>query len=278
MKIISNIAEIRQQRMKLPEPVGFIPTMGFLHEGHLSLIRNGRKACSSVVVSIFVNPAQFGPAEDLSSYPRDLKHDLKLLEKEGVDIAWVPREEILYPSDFQTWISVDNLSVSLEGRSRPGHFRGVATIVAKLLNVVQPHKVYFGQKDAQQVAIMKQMVKDLNFPVEIVTCETIRDTDGLAMSSRNSYLVGEERKAATVIIRSLRAGQRAFECGLRDGNQIRQIMKQVIDDEPLAQIDYVSCSDPLSLQELDIISDGALLSLAVIIGKTRLIDNILLSQ
>lgn len=276
MKIISNIAEIRQQRMKLPEPVGLIPTMGFLHEGHLSLIRNGRKACSGVLVSIFVNPTQFGSAEDLSSYPRDLKGDLKLLEEEGVDIVWIPKEETLYPSNFQTWIMVKNLSTPLEGRSRPGHFRGVATIVAKLLNVVQPNKAYFGQKDAQQVAVIKQMVKDLNYPVEIVVCDTVREEDGLAMSSRNSHLGEGERAAARVLIRSLRAGQHAFEKGTRDGKQICEIMKQIIEDEPLASIDYVSCSDPDSLQELYTISDQALLSLAVFIGKTRLIDNILL--
>jgi len=250
--------------------------MGFLHDGHLSLVRRARQECASTVVSIFVNPTQFGPNEDLSRYPRDLRRDQMMLEREGVHILWLPSQEQMYPSGFQTWVTVEQISLTLEGSARPGHFRGVTTVVAKIFNAVQPEKAYFGQKDAQQAAVIRQMVRDLNFPIEIVVCPTAREPDGLAMSSRNIYLNVEERKAATVLFRSLSAAKDAFEAGERDGEKLRVTMKELLGREELARPQYVSCADPLTLQELDIINNQALLSMAVYVGSTRLIDNILL--
>jgi pantoate--beta-alanine ligase len=276
MKTAKTLDELRAARAQLAEPVGFVPTMGFLHPGHISLVELAHKDCKSVVVSIFVNPAQFGPNEDLSAYPRDLPRDLAMLEKAGVDLVWLPTPQIIYPPDFQTWVDVEKVSQPLEGGMRPGHFRGVATVVAKLFNAVQPHKAYFGQKDAQQVAVIKQMSRDLNFPVEIVVGATTREADGLAMSSRNSYLSPAERQAATVLFRALDATQAAYARGERDAEALRTLMRATIKAEPLAKIQYVSCADPRSLQELERIENGALLSMAVYVGKTRLIDNIVL--
>jgi len=276
MKIVSSIEELRAACASLTRPIGLVPTMGFLHEGHLSLVRQARKECVNVVVSIFVNPTQFGPHEDLSRYPRDLSRDQALLEGEEVNILWTPTTEQMYPPDYQTWLTVEQVSLPLEGAARPGHFRGVATVIAKIFNAVQPDKAYFGQKDAQQVTVIRQMTKDLNFPVEIVVCSTAREPDGLAMSSRNVYLNVEERKAATVLIRSLSAAQNAFAAGERDAEKLRQIMRDVLSSEVLARAQYVSCADPLTLQELDVVGHAALLSMAVYVGATRLIDNILL--
>jgi pantoate--beta-alanine ligase len=276
MQTVSPINELRELRSSLREPVGFVPTMGFLHEGHLSMVRRARQECASVVVSIFVNPAQFGPGEDLAKYPRNLPRDKALLESAGTDILWTPTPDIMYPLDHQTWVNVESVSSPLEGRLRPGHFRGVATVVTKLFNVVQPDKAYFGQKDAQQVAVICQMTKDLNFPVEIVVCPTIREPDGLAMSSRNTYLNADERKAASVLFRSLSAAKEAFAAGERDAEKIRIIMKDILSGEILAHPQYVSCANPLTLLELDEIQGDALLSMAVTIGETRLIDNLLL--
>ena len=204
-KLVTTLAELRTARRALPEPVGLVPTMGFLHRGHVSLVQRARAECASVAVSIFVNPTQFGPSEDLAKYPRDLPRDLELLEAAGTDLVWTPTPEVMYPVGFQTWVTVDGLTRPLEGEVRPGHFRGVTTVVAKLFNAIEPEKAYFGQKDAQQAAVIRRMASDLNFPIEIIICPTVREPDGLAMSSRNVYLSPEERQAATVLFRSLSA-------------------------------------------------------------------------
>ena len=277
MRQVISLEELRQARRELSAPVGFVPTMGFLHEGHISLVKLAQRDCASIVVSIFVNPAQFGPGEDLAAYPRDIPGDLKKLAAAGVNLVWLPTPEAMYPSGFNTWISVDAVSAPLEGAMRPGHFRGVATVVAKLFNAVQPDKAYFGQKDAQQVAVIKQMVRDLNFPFEIAIGPTVREPDGLAMSSRNAYLNVQERKSATVLYCALNAAKAAYEAGERDGSALRAIMRKMVEDEPLAKLQYVSCAEPETLQELDNTENGALLSMAAFIGKTRLIDNILLA-
>ncbi len=276
MILVTGLAELRAARMHLPEPLGLVPTMGYLHDGHLSLVRRARVECASVAVSIFVNPTQFGPKEDLASYPRDLDRDLRLLDSAGVDLVWTPSTDELYPPGFQTWVTVEALSQPLEGARRPGHFRGVATIVAKLFHAFQPQRAYFGQKDAQQVAVLGRMTKDLDFPIEIVLCPTVREDDGLAMSSRNAYLDPDERRAATVLIRSLEAARRAFEAGEVDADALRHAMHQVLAGEPLARPDYVSVADPDTLEELAGPVRRALLSMAVHIGKTVLIDNLLI--
>ncbi len=278
MNTVQSISRLRQIRENMPPPVGLVPTMGYLHEGHLSLVQRARQECASVIASIFVNPTQFGPDEDLDAYPRDIPRDLELLEKYGVDLVWIPESEEMYTSDFQTWVTVENVTQPLEGKMRPGHFRGVATIVAKLFNAVQPEKAYFGQKDAQQVVVIRQMVEDLNFPLDIVVCPIIREPDGLAMSSRNVYLNQDERKAATVLSRSLSAAKSAYQGGVTDADRLRDIMKETILIEPLADLQYVSCADPNTLDELSGSISRALLSLAVKIGKTRLIDNSLIGN
>jgi pantoate--beta-alanine ligase len=250
--------------------------MGYLHEGHLSLIRRAKAECESVVVSIFVNPTQFGANEDLSKYPRDLERDLSLIEPLGVDLVWNPTPEIMYPTGYQTWVEVEALTRPLEGSIRTSHFKGVTTVVAKLFNAVQPHKAYFGQKDAQQAAVIRQMNRDLNFPIEIIVCPTTREADGLAMSSRNKYLEGADRPAATILFRALSAAKSAYEGGERNAEKLRAIMKDTLASEPRAQLQYVSCADYDTLEELDMVSGKALLSMAVIVGKTRLIDNFVL--
>jgi pantoate--beta-alanine ligase len=277
MNTVSSIPELRVARHRLKPPLGLVPTMGYLHEGHLSLVRLARAECASVAVSIFVNPTQFGPQEDLASYPRDLAHDLELLDAEKVDLVWIPTPEEIYPPGYQTWVTVEEVSKPLEGSHRPGHFRGVATIVTKLFNAVQPDRAYFGQKDAQQAAVIRQMVKDLNFNIELVICPIQREPDGLALSSRNVYLNAQERKAATVLNRALQAAGTAFASGERQAENLRQIMVRLIQNEPLARLQYVSCADPDTLQEIqNEIVRTSLLSMAVYIGKTRLIDNLLL--
>jgi pantoate--beta-alanine ligase len=276
MKVVWTINEIHSARRSFSGTVGLVPTMGYLHEGHLSLVRRARDECDHVVVSIFVNPTQFGPNEDLSKYPRDLDRDLSLIGPLGTDLVWMPTAEIMYLPGYQTWVEVEEVTRRLEGAHRPGHFKGVTTIVAKLFNAVQPHKAYFGQKDAQQAAVIRQMTRDLNFPIEIVICPIVREPDGLAMSSRNVYLDPEQRKAATVLYRSLSAAKDAYDHGERDARKLRQLMKDMIVSEPLAQIQYVSCADYDTLEELDLIKGKTLLSMAVFIGKTRLIDNFVL--
>ena len=276
MMIVSTLDELRSARAILDGPVGFVPTMGFLHDGHLSLVKRAVEECNSVVVSIFVNPTQFGPTEDLSAYPRDMERDLRLLEPLGVNLVWTPTPEIMYPDGYQTWVEVNALTGFLEGVQRPGHFRGVTTVVAKLFNGVQPARAYFGQKDAQQAAVIRQMVRDLNFPLEVVVCPIVREPDGLAMSSRNAYLNPEQRQAATVLHQSLSAAREAYDAGERDTEQLRAIMRDKLATEPLAQVQYVSCADYDTLEELEIILGKALLSMAVFVGKTRLIDNFVL--
>lgn len=265
---------MRNLRPQLTEPVGFVPTMGYFHEGHLSLVRQARKENPSVVVSIFVNPAQFGPSEDLRDYPRDLKRDLELLQ--NVDIAFVPAEGKMYPSGFSSWIDVERITQRLEGVSRPGHFRGVTTICAKLFNIIQPSRAYFGQKDAQQAVVIKKMVSDLNMSLEIIVVPTVRENDGLAMSSRNIYLDAEERQAAIVLFKALSLARELWQSGEKDADKIRHQMTSLIQKEPLARIDYVSIADANTLEELDVLDRPALASLAVTIGKTRLLDNVIL--
>jgi len=278
MKIAATISEMRTLRKELPEPVGFVPTMGYLHDGHISLVRAAKEhGCASVVVSIFVNPSQFGPSEDLDKYPRDLERDKELLTEAGVDLLFLPTSEMMYPQGYQTWVTVEEVSQPLEGSMRPGHFRGVATVVAKLFNIVQPQKSFFGQKDAQQVAVLQRMVKDLDFPLEMVVCPTRREEDGLAMSSRNTYLTPEQRQKAVVLDRSLMAAKSAYEKGERDATRLRQTVLDVLHAEPLAEVQYVSVADAESLLELEGNTDKRLLiSMAVYFGKTRLIDNLLL--
>jgi len=274
--IVSTFEELRSARSLLDGKLGLVPTMGYLHEGHISLVRRARAECDSVAVSIFVNPTQFGPNEDLSKYPRDLERDLHLLEEAGVDLVWTPAPEVMYPAEFQTWVEVAEMTRPLEGAQRPGHFRGVTTVVTKLFNAVQPTKAYFGQKDAQQAAVIRQMTLDLNFPIEIVVCPIVREPDGLAMSSRNVYLDADQRQAATVLYRSLSAAKEEYEQGERDAEKLRRKMKEVIMSEPLAQMQYVSCADYDSLQEWEMVTGKTLLSMAVFFGKTRLIDNFVL--
>lgn len=247
--------------------------MGYLHAGHVSLAERAKAECASVIVSIFVNPTQFGPNEDLAKYPRDLPRDLAQLEGVGVDLVWTPTPESMYPTGYQTWVTVEELTIPLEGAQRPSHFRGVTTVVAKLFNVVQPQKAYFGQKDAQQAAVIRRMTKDLDFPIEIVVCPTVREADGLAMSSRNIYLNPEERRAATVLQRALSAAKAMHEKGERDAETLRNVMRDMINTEPKARLQYVSCADYDTLDELETVSGKTLVSMAVFIGKIRLIDN-----
>jgi len=276
MKTIIGIDKLRTSRLSLAGTVGLVPTMGYLHEGHLSLIRLAKSECDKVVVSIFVNPTQFGANEDLSKYPRDLERDLSLIEPLGVDLVWTPTAEIMYPTGYQTWVEVDAITRPLEGSMRPTHFKGVTTVVAKLFNAVQPHKAYFGQKDAQQAAVIRQMVRDLNFPIDVIVCPIVREANGLAMSSRNKYLEGADRKAATVLFLALSSAKDAYEGGERNAEVLRGKMKEVLEGEPRAQIQYVSCADYDTLEELEVVKGKALLSMAVILGKTRLIDNFVL--
>ena len=274
MQVVGPIFEIRALRQKLSGTVGFVPTMGYLHEGHLALVKQARLENSTVVVSIYVNPAQFGPREDFGAYPRDLNRDLELLRKEGVDIVLVPSDAEMYPPEFSSWVDVERVTERLEGASRPEHFRGVATVVAKLFNIVQPSRAYFGQKDAQQVVVIKRMVADLNMGIEIVVVPTVRESDGLAMSSRNIHLSSRERQAATILFKALTLARQLRQDGEKDAGKIRRQMTAVIQNEPLAQIDYVSIADAETLEELNLIDRPALASSAVRIGKTRLIDNV----
>lgn len=276
MRVIATIDEFRAARAALPGTVGLVPTMGYLHEGHLSLVRRARAENDHVVTTIFVNPMQFGPSEDLARYPRDLPRDLALLESEKVDLVFAPDVAAMYPPGFGTFVDAGPIATPLEGAVRPGHFRGVATVVCKLFNITTPHRAYFGQKDAQQTLVIRRMTLDLNLPVEIVVCPIVREPDGLAMSSRNVYLNPEERRAATVLFRALQAAQERFLAGERNGDALRAAMRAVIDAEPLARPDYVSVADLDDLHELEEVTTRALASLAVRIGTTRLIDNCLL--
>ncbi|MCL2150291.1 MAG: pantoate--beta-alanine ligase [Dehalococcoidia bacterium] len=278
MDTVRTIAAMRLVRTQLAEPVGFVPTMGSLHEGHLSLIRRALVDNASVAVSIFVNPTQFGPGEDLMRYPRDIPRDLAMLANEGADAVFVPDAAEMYPTNFTTWVTVEKPSERLEGAVRPGHFRGVATICAKLFNIIRPARVYFGQKDAQQVLVIKRLATDLNLDLDIVTLPTVRAPDGLALSSRNAYLGVEERQAATVLSRALRLAETRWLAGERRADVLRREMAELIQTEPMAQIDYISFADGETLTELETASAPALISLAVYIGQNRLIDNLVLPQ
>jgi pantoate--beta-alanine ligase len=276
MEVVESLEALRKARADLPQPVGLVPTMGYLHEGHLSLVRRARQECKSVVVSIYVNPSQFGPQEDLAKYPRDLQRDLDLLRSENVDLVWTPDNQVMYPSGYQTWVTVEQVTQPLEGGFRPTHFRGVATVVAKLFNSVQPQSAYFGQKDAQQALVIQTMVRDLDFPIDIVVCPIVREPDGLALSSRNVYLNPEERQAAKVLSSGLFKARASFEAGERESSRLRQIVLDTLATEPLVKVQYVSCAHLQTLQEQEGPIEHALLSLAVIVGKTHLIDNVIL--
>jgi len=278
LEVLLTVAEVRAARRSAAGSVGLVPTMGALHEGHLSLVREARKANDAVFVSIFVNPTQFGPNEDFASYPRDLDRDLELLGEEGVDFVFTPSAAEIYPESFDTWVEVRRVTERLEGASRPGHFIGVATIVLKLLNIVQPSRAYFGRKDAQQLVVVRKLVRDLDLDVEIVPVDTVREPDGLAMSSRNAYLNADERKAAVVLWKALTLAREMWTRGTRDAEAFRSRMRELIEEEQLARIDYVSVADPETLQELDRVQGKALVSLAVKIGRTRLIDNVTLGE
>jgi len=268
---------IARELQRAGRSIGFVPTMGALHEGHLSLMREARAQCDVLVVSIFVNPTQFGPAEDFEKYPRDLDSDAALLAEEGVDYLFAPQVSDIYPAGFSTYVTVEGLSEPLEGASRQGHFRGVATVVAILLNIVRPDVAFFGQKDAQQAAVLKRMVRDLAFDTKVVVLPIVREASGLAMSSRNAYLNDQQRQAATVLHRGLSRATRAYADGERSGKRLIEIVRATIAEEPLARIDYVSLNDAETLEALDQIQEQpALLSLAVYLGKTRLIDNTML--
>ncbi len=276
MEVIKTIAEMRRLRIKLTEPVGFVPTMGYLHQGHLALIRQAKADSASVMVSIFVNPAQFGADEDFDRYPRNSEFDLSLLQKEGVDVAFIPSKAEIYPPHFSSRLDVGNITQRLEGVSRPGHFNGVSTIVVKLFNIVQPTRAYFGQKDAQQAIVIRKMVADLNMNLNVITLPTVREPDGLAMSSRNNYLNPRERKSAVILYQSLTLARKLWQQGENDAEYLRNEMVRLIRKEPLVAIDYVSIADPETLDELEEIKPPALVSLAVKIGDTRLIDNVVL--
>jgi pantoate--beta-alanine ligase len=275
MEVFSRIEDIRRRRWANPSAMwGFVPTMGFLHEGHLSLVRRARQENDQVGVSIFVNPTQFNDPKDLETYPIDLDRDLALLKKEGVDLIWMPSKDTVYPPGYETFVEVTQVTTVLEGDARPGFFRGVATVVAKLFNVFQPQRTYFGQKDAQQAVVIKRMVQDLNFDIEVIVCPTVREADGLAMSSRNANLSPAARKQATCLYRALYRAQELFENGERDAEKLRAAMIEIIDSTDMARLDYVSVAHPDTLEELTQIENSALLSLAVFFDTVRLIDNL----
>ncbi|KUK36609.1 MAG: Pantothenate synthetase [Thermacetogenium phaeum] len=274
---VKRMQEIAFDLRRTGKIVGFVPTMGYLHEGHLSLVRAARRDCDLVVVSIFVNPLQFGPREDFASYPRDLERDLRLAEAEGVDYVFVPSAEEMYPQGFSTYVEVTGeLTEKMCGRSRPGHFRGVTTVVMKLFQLVQPTKAYFGQKDAQQALVIKRMVEDLNVPVEIITCPIVREEDGLAMSSRNVYLTPEERKLALALPKALTVGKELIEKGERDPQKVREKILEILQSSPGVRVDYVEVCNGENLADLEELKGPILLAAAVWVGKARLIDNIYL--
>ena len=281
MHIISSAAEMTafsRAEQRAGHRVGFVPTMGALHEGHLSLVRAARAQCDAVVVSIFVNPTQFGPNEDLAKYPRSFEQDKAMLESGGVSAIFYPSVEEMYPAGVTTWVAVEGLSERLDGRSRPGHFRGVSTVVSKLFNIVQPQFAFFGQKDAAQVAVIRKMVRDLNFDVQIVICPIVREQDGLAMSSRNAYLSAQERKQALVLSRSLEEVRRLQEQGENCAETLIAAGKRVMADEAAVKIDYFEVVDPDTLEPVRDVAKGALVAVAAYVGTTRLIDNLLIGK
>ena len=277
MQVFRTVREVREWRASVTGDVGLVPTMGYLHEGHLSLVRAARAGNAHVVTSVFVNPTQFAPNEDLDRYPRDEARDLALLEAERVDVVFAPAVDEMYPEGFQTYVTVDRVTQRLEGASRPTHFRGVTTVVLKLFNIAQPHRAYFGQKDAQQLAVIRRMVRDLDVPVEVIGMPIVREADGLALSSRNIYLSPDERAAALVLSRALRRAEELFAAGERDAGVIRAAVEGMMAAEPLARIDYVSVADAGTLEELETVDRAALVSVAARFGVTRLIDNVTLA-
>ena len=276
MQVAESIAEMKRLRSELTEPLGFVPTMGYLHEGHISLARRAREENASVAASIFVNPTQFGPTEDFEDYPRDTQRDLAMLEEAGTDVVFMPPVAEMYPEGFSSWVEVGKLTERLEGASRPTHFRGVTTICTKLFNIVEPTRAYFGQKDAQQALVIRRMVTDLDMNLEIVICPTVREPDGLAMSSRNTYLSPEQRQAAVSLNQALKLAEELWSQGKRDAGHLQQVVTDHIRQQPLAEIEYVSIANIDTLEELKTISTPALLSLVVRFGKTRLLDNTVL--
>ena len=274
MEVLHKTSALRTELSKVKRPLGFVPTMGALHAGHMTLIHRARSENDFLVVSIFVNPTQFSPREDYLTYPRDMDGDILQLMDAGVDVVFVPAVYEVYPKEFDTYIEVGHIAETLEGKSRPEHFRGVATVVCKLLSLVRPDKAYFGQKDAQQCLVVKQVNADLNLGANIVVVPTVRDHDGVAVSSRNAYLKNNERIAASVIYKALRLAVSLWEDGVSDAEEVRSKMRSIINQEPLAEIDYLSIADAMTLAELDQISGSALVSLAVGFGTVRLIDNI----
>ena len=274
MKTVSTIQEARAWRRGAGGSVGLVPTMGYLHAGHLSLVERARRENDRVAASLFVNPTQFGPSEDLARYPRDIERDTRLLEAAGCDLLFAPAAFEMYPAGFETIVDVGAVAAPLEGARRPGHFRGVATVVMKLFGILQPDRAYFGQKDAQQLAVMKKMVRDLDVLVDVRACPTVRETDGLAMSSRNVYLDPEDRRAAPALHRALAAARDRWAAGERDAEALRQAMRSVLEAEPRVHVDYVSVADPETCRELQRVEGPALLSLAAAVGKARLIDNV----
>ncbi len=278
MDIFATIPALKETRATWSHPVGLVPTMGYLHEGHLELVRRARRDSKTVVVSIFVNPTQFGPSEDLAQYPRDLASDLAHLEAEGVDVVIAPSPEEMYPKEFSTWVEVERVTSTLEGALRPGHFRGVATVCNKLFNIVAPDYAYFGQKDAQQVAVIRRMVHDLNMNLQIVVIPTIRELDGLAMSSRNIYLDAEEREAATVLYRALNEARVLYQSGERKTEVFRQRMQTTVGAEPLAHLDYATIVSPADFSETDFADDSSLAVISARVGRARLIDNMYLAR
>jgi pantoate--beta-alanine ligase len=279
MKLLRSVSEVRdavKRARSEGKTIGLVPTMGALHEGHLTLIRQARARCGFVVVSVFVNPTQFGPREDFARYPRSLDEDTRKCADAGVDVVFAPHADEVYPEGFDTWVEVKGLTEVLEGESRPGHFRGVTTVCAKLFNITQPDYAYFGMKDYQQLKVIQKMVSDLNLPLEIMPCETVREPDGLAMSSRNAYLGPEERRAALALVRSLRQAREAFDSGEREAAAIQVQVEHLIRAEPRASIDYVAIVDAEDLRPISRLDRPVVVLLAVRIGTTRLIDNLVL--
>ena len=280
MKIVETVKEVREQVKEWKKQgltVGFVPTMGYLHEGHKSLMDAARKGNDKVVVSIFVNPMQFGPTEDLATYPRDLDHDAALCESAGVDLIFHPEPEEMYEKDFCSFVDMTGLTEGLCGKTRPIHFRGVCTVVNKFFNIVTPNRAYFGQKDGQQLAVIKRMVRDLNMDIEIIGCPIVREEDGLAKSSRNTYLSPEERKAALILSKTVALGKELAKTE-KDANKVVEAMKKNIETEPMAKIDYVEAVDALSMEPVEKLEGTCMLAMAVYIGKTRLIDNTLINE
>lgn len=279
MEVITSVSEMQSRSMKMRcdgRVIGFVPTMGYFHEGHLSLMRRAKSECDIVVVSIFVNPIQFAPGEDYERYPRDIERDLKMAEEVGVDIIFSPSIEEMYPEGYSTYVHVEKLTEGLCGAFRLGHFRGVTTVVTKLFNIVMPHKAYFGEKDYQQLVVIKRMVRDLNFPIEIVPCPTVREEDGLAMSSRNVYLSPEEKRAALLLSRGLMAAKELFERGERNAKALKRIVEEHLRSSPIVQPQYIEVVDAETLEPVECIEGDVVIALAAFVGKARLIDNVIL--